>query len=426
MLLRRLLLVCVCMALLLCAVGCMQRASRQSVDAATQTKVVQRVSISPEQTDAAEPAVAAGHDATVYVAWVEHRPNKEADVWLQHLDGDSKPLSSPVRVNPNAGEATAWRGDPPTAVVAPDGTVYVGWTARDEKSAHASTLYLSASRDGGRNFEPPAKVNDDRKPGVHGMHSLVLANDGRVFMAWLDERNIVPPPMSMSAGGEHKHMESNREVFFAFSADGGRSFSPNRRIASEVCPCCKTSLATGRDGRLYVSWRQVLPGEFRHIAIASSNDGGESFSSPVVVSDDHWMIPGCPVSGSAMSVEADGALRVLWYTAGEAGEPGLYWSESRDGGRTFTPRQVLAESGGRGTPVLLKNGDDSFRAVWEGINGTSPVMMTASLTGDGRVTSVSNLAQGCEMPVAVEMGGHLFIAYIAGDEGSHRIWLTRV
>ena len=132
------------------------------------------------------------------------------------------------------------------------------------------------------------------------MHSLAVAKDGRIYVGWLDERNIHKPKPSTKAEGHH--MESNRDLFIAHSTDGGRTFSPNRKVASEACPCCKTALAVANDGTLYAGWRQVLPGSFRHIAVMSSTDGGASFSSPVIVSDDRWMIQGCPVSGPSLSV----------------------------------------------------------------------------------------------------------------------------
>lgn len=381
------------------------------------------VRISPEGVDAAEPAVAAGLNGAAYVAWVEHRPNSKADVWLTRLDGEGKASGPPVRVNPEAGVAAAWRGDPPTVAVARDGTVYVVWIARAAGSAHANTLYLSASRDGGRGFGPPSKVNDDPRPAVHAMHSLAVAPDGRVHVAWLDERNVAPPPADGHAGGKHKHKESNREVFFASSSDGGRTFSPNRRLAGEGCPCCKTSLAAAADGRVYVAWRQVLTGDFRHIAVASSADGGLSFSSPVVVSDDRWMIAGCPVSGAALAVGADAALRVLWYTAGEAGSPGLYWSESRDGGRTFAPRRPFAVGGGRGNPILLADGGDGFVAVWAGGGTGQP--LTAKLSGEGRAGDSTVLANAGEVPSAAKVSEYIFAAYVLKKDGGRGIWLVR-
>jgi hypothetical protein len=385
------------------------------------------VRISLEGTDAAEPSVATGAGGAVYVAWVEHRAGKEADVWFSKFDESGAKQGQPLRVNPSAGFATAWHGDPPTIGVAADGVVYVGWTARAKQGKHATDLYVSASRDGGQSFEAPVKVNDDQKPTDHGMHSLAVTPEGRVYVAWLDERNVAPPPPTKPGAG-HKHAESNRELFFAYSADGGRTFSSNRRVSGEVCPCCKTSLAVAPDGRVYVSWRQVLPGEFRHIAVASSGDGGETFSTPVVVSDDRWMIKGCPVSGAALQAGAGGTLRVLWYTAGEAGRAGLYWSESRDGGQTFAPRRAFEESGGHGTPVLLGGSEGDLIAVWEGRgDGIKGQPLAASLSGEGGEGGGSlAVAETGELPVAARTAAQVFVAYVLKKDDGRGVWLARL
>ncbi|MBV8855395.1 MAG: exo-alpha-sialidase [Acidobacteria bacterium] len=423
-----------CALLALTASGCtrtttqVEKPRTPAADTATATvkaTAAPAVRVSAEGAEAAEPAVATARDGTAYVAWVEHR-GKEADVWLAHLDREGKTSGTPVRVNPQAGQATAWRGDPPTLAVSPDGAVYVGWTARDEAAEHAATLYLSASLDGGQSFGPPSKVNDDARPGVHGMHSLAVGEGGRVFVAWLDERDIEPVAADPASAPAHMHTESNRVVYFASSADGGRTFSRNVKVAGEVCPCCKTSLAVGEDGRVYVAWRQVLPGNYRHIAVAASADGGRSFSPASIVSDDRWELAGCPVSGPALAAGAGGRLRVLWYTAGEAGRPGLYWAESNDGGRTFSPRAALAETGGRGTPVLLRGAGGGFKAVWEGSDGATPVTMTAGLNVEGRPSEPSALISGGALPAAVESGGKLFVAYIGAGAEGHTVWVTRV
>jgi hypothetical protein len=260
---------------------------------------------------------------------------------LRRVNETGQSVGDPIRINPQPGQGTAWRGDPPTVALATDGTLYVGWTARVESSSgNPADIYLSASRDGGKSFGSPVKVNDDQKPAVHGMHSLAIADDGRIYVAWLDERNVSPAPMKdmkMDASSSGRRMESNREVFFASSVDGGRSFSQNTCIATDVCPCCKTSLAVAKDGRVYISWRQVLPGDYRHIAVSSSSDQGKTFAKASIVSDDEWVLKGCPVSGAALLTGAEAALRVLWYAGSDKGQRGIYWSESRDAGKTFTP-----------------------------------------------------------------------------------------
>jgi len=379
------------------------------------------VRVSAEGMNAAEPSAASGRDGKLYVAWVGHGAGKEADVWLTRVEAASKgvegaekkPGGERARVNPTPGEATAWRGDAPSVAVARDGAVYVAWTSRAGGGAHATTLYVSASRDGGRSFDAPARVNDDSKPGVHGMHSLAVGEDGRVYVAWLDERDI-----PADADGAHEkmpmHGEHNREVFFSYSADGGRTFSKNRRVAVEACPCCKTSLAVSRDGRVYVGWRQVLPGDFRHVAVASSADGGETFDAPTVVSDDRWELRGCPVSGPALAAGDGERLTVVWFTAGDAGTPGLYSSESSDGGRTFAPRRVVSEISVRGTPQLLSDARGVF-AVFEGEGADgSAALLEASLNRENGDAPNGRAQLGAgELPSAALLDGRIYTAYIS-------------
>lgn len=382
------------------------------------------VRVSAEGLNAAEPAVAAGREGSAYVAWVGHGAGKEADVWLSRVEGaEKKSGGEPARVNPKPGEATAWRGDAPSVAVAQDGAVYVAWTARAGGGAHATTLYVSASRDGGRSFGEPARVNDDSKPGVHGMHSLAVGEDGRVYVAWLDERDIpeehggdaqAAKQMSGKMPMPMQHGEQNREVFFSYSSDGGHTFAKNRRVAVEACPCCKTALAVSRGGRVYVGWRQVLPGDFRHVAVASSADGGETFDAPTVVSDDRWELRGCPVSGPALAAGEGERLTVVWFTAGDAGNPGLYASESQDGGRTFAPRRVLSEVSVRGTPQLLSDARGNF-AVFEGEGADgSAALFEVSLNRENGAAPNDRAQLGAgELPAAALLDGRIYAAYIS-------------
>jgi hypothetical protein len=311
-------------------------------------------------------------------------------------------------VNPEPGTATAWRGDQPSVAVGKNGNVYVVWTTRVESSAKKGTdLYLSVSSDMGATFGTPVKVNDDKVPAAHGMHSLGVADDGRIYVSWLDERSVAAPKPSTKADGHH--MESNRELFIADSTDGGRTFSRNRKIATDACPCCKTALAVAPDGTIYIGWRHVLPGDYRHIAITTSTDAGATFSKPVIVSDDKWVLHGCPVSGPSLAVADNGTLKVLWYAAGEANTPGLYVAESNDKAKSFSGRQLLAQGGVRGTPVLAA-GANSDVAVWEmtgegGAEGKFRVV--------GQNSAPASIGSNVELPAAAFSKDGLFVAYVS-------------
>lgn len=400
------------MTAVLFSAGCKHLATRgASIEKNEPPRPVQ---ISAPGIDAAEPVIAPARDGSFYVAWVNHDA-KQADVMLARFNNAGEIQGPSVRVNRQAGAATAWRGDQPSLAVAPDGAVHVLWTARvNAGEKHGTDVYLSSSTDRGQSFASEVKVNDDKATGPHGMHSLAVAADGRIYAAWLDERNVhVPKP---STKGEGHHMESNRDVYLAYSTDGGRRFSANKKIASDACPCCKTALTVSADGTLYAGWRQVLPGSFRHIAVAGSTDGGKNFSTPVIVSNDHWMLQGCPVSGPSLSVDGDsGNLKVVWYAAGEGTAAGVYFAESKDKGQSFSPRQLLAQETVRGTPTLT-----GAIALWQ----TSETAET-KMRSLGNAGSALSVAANAELPAGTFVNDKLFVAYIGKEKEKRSIWLIR-
>ncbi len=442
--------------LLLALSSCKSEISKTN-ETVKETKVPERaaIQISVESKNAAEPAIAADSTGNIFVIYVDHA-EKSADVILQKLDSDAKPVGERVRVNPIAGIATAWFGDAPTISIGSDNVIYVGWTAKDPNAgkSSATVLNLSVSRDGGKSFAEPVKVNDDTSPSSHGMHSLAVDKNNRVYMAWLDERNIklkenaalsggdkiVEPKRLENTGGfnfinihngeDHKKKpkpsptiefseakdeitEPNSEIFAAVSNDGGRTFSKNQKISSEVCPCCKTSLAIDKNGKIYASWRQVLPGNFRHIAVATTTDGGETFSDYTIVSDDKWEINACPVSGAPMFVGKNNALKIFWYTAGEAGKPGLYTAESNDGGKSFLPRTLIHEGAVNGTlSVFPKNGSD-FGAIFDNMG---EVFQTDQSLNPFKVF------EG-ELPAAIFGNGKTYVAFVKKSESFNGIWV---
>lgn len=437
-------------SLLLLFVACRNNQTSNTEKAGEEIVKAKKTQISHIDKDSAEPNIAAAPDGSVYVTWVEHTRDKHADVYIQHFDTDANALGAPVRVNPLAGQATAWFGDAPTVKIGKDNKIYTGWTARVEGEKNSSNnLLLSVSTDEGKSFAPPVKINDDFAPASHGMHSLAIDETNHVYAAWLDERSLVDKKVQTksfynqnegttgfqivkihhNSNESQKSVETkidneekaepNSEIFYAVSRDGGKTFSRNVKLAGEVCPCCKTSLLTAQNGKVYVSWRQVLTGDFRHIAVAVLADNGESFSKPVIVSDDQWQINACPVSGAPLAFDGNNTLKVIWFTAGKAGAPGLYEAESKDGGGTFSARVPVFTDLISGTPILSANEGENFKAVWES-NGK-----LYESTAQGNRISGKFLMEG-NYPSAVFVGDKLFIAYIEKKDGNRTIHLAEI
>ena len=175
--------------------------------------------ISAQGVDAAEPSTATSTDGTFYVAWANHDA-KQADIMIARFNTNGEMQGSPVRVNRQPGVATAWRGDQPSVAVGQDGSVFVVWTARvDSGDKHGTDVYMSVSNDRAQTFSSEVKINDDKVPGPHGMHSLAVANDGRIYVSWLDERNI-SNAKAFDEGRRPSHGKQSRSVHR--SLDGWR------------------------------------------------------------------------------------------------------------------------------------------------------------------------------------------------------------
>lgn len=435
-------------AIALLVVNLLSACSRSNVNSTvnpgkTGTVIESEIKVSAE-VDAAEPAVAADKEGNTYVVFVEHGGKSTADVFSQKHDKNLKPVGAKVRVSTD-GLAKTWRGDPPTVAVGPDGTLFVGWT-RFLTVGHGTDLVISASRDGGRSFDAPVKVNDDSEPASHGMHSLAVGNDGRVYAPWLDERNVKTSPhmarvtvdrdrSALPEGYEFvpahhtdnsnakpaqtpnpaaEAAEPNSEVFFSFSTDGAKTFAANKKIAADVCPCCKTSMLAAADGRVYVSWRQVLPGDLRHIAVTSTADGGSTFSERSIVSDDQWRLHACPVSGAALAYADGGNLSVTWYTAGDAGQAGIYSAESSDGGKSFDPRRLMSFDAGPTTPIAFSGKQVSMFAT----NDREIVVAD----GQGTAGRIENAT----LPAAAASSDRIVAAFVRPEGEGRSVWLTRM
>jgi hypothetical protein len=269
-------------------------------------------------------------------------------------------------------------------------------------------------------------VNDDAggTPTSHTFHDLYVDHDGTVFASWIDGRATeaarrAGAPHHGAAHDGHDGAAGGEplgpEIRVARSTDGGRTFGASAVVDRDACPCCRTSLARGPDGTLYVAWRKIFAGDVRDIVVARSTDGGATWEAPVKVHEDGWVYPGCPHAGPSIAVDSSGTLHVVWYT-GAPGRAGLYLATSRDGARTFGPPQPLGPAGS--TPVSharVAAAGDGVWVAWE--DRTAPAgRVTLSRCGpDGVARSAGELPGAARSPAIAAAGAGAAVAWLAGD-----------
>jgi BNR repeat-like domain len=201
--------------------------------------------------------------------------------------------------------------------------VYAAWF---QSVAGATQLMVKPiDRSGGKAVNV---LDADRKPDAYaGFPTVATTHAGDVYVAWLDERDKANPADSSS-------------VYFSRSSDHGATFSRNIRIAASACGCCRPQIYVGPAGDIYLAWRQVFEGSVRDMVLARSTDGGKTFSQPLRVAVDNWVLHACPDVGPAIGV-SHGRLYVAWYSEGQD-KPGIRLAISDNGGSSFAPSQFVS------------------------------------------------------------------------------------
>ncbi|HVM35664.1 MAG TPA: cell wall-binding repeat-containing protein [Actinomycetota bacterium] len=125
--------------------------------------------------------------------------------------------------------ATAFSGFMPKLAVDRDGKLYVVYQA----GLHGDNdVFLRSSSDA-QAWSEPVRINDDAEGNRVEQNApwLSLTPEGRIDVTWYDRRHFYPESPSTGHGGTSVAFE---DVYYAYSEDGGTSFSPNRRITDRT------------------------------------------------------------------------------------------------------------------------------------------------------------------------------------------------
>lgn len=279
--------------------------------------------------------------------------------------GDSAPT---IRIWSSEDEARTW--NPPVDLDTPlapdhprmvidesggphDGRLYVVWNeARDTLVRDRFHLFMNHSDDGGETFSSARIVMHAGGGKLVAIDPAVLS-DGTLLVHYFQYRPGTP------AAGERK------PVFVVRSPDGGATFGapePVVEVGPSVWPHLRREFVFAysvpvvvadrspgspfRD-RLYVVWDEIREGASQ-IYLASSADGGRTWSDPVRVND-NAPEPGDDPPDFRMTpvaaVDALGTVGVAWYDRRD--DPGRrcwhqYFAASVDGGASFLPNRRVS------------------------------------------------------------------------------------
>ena len=354
----------------------------------------------------------------VAVAWGATVDGK-GDIYVAMSRDGGRTFGSPVRVNSVAGEARISGEIAPrvTLTAGKNATIVaVTWNAKD----NGTQIKTARSTDGGKTFGPAISLQPGLTPGDRGWQAAAADANGKLHVIWLDHRGMVAAgDHAMHKGaGDGAEMAQRSGLYYW----GG---APERELFKGVCYCCKTALAIGPKNEIYAAWRHVFPGNLRDMGFTMSRDGGKTFSSLVRVAEDGWSINGCPDDGPAMAVDRSGVVHLVWPTVkNEAGV--ILYAASKDGASFSVPVRVPTLGGPKPShPQIALNSDGRVVIVWdEAVNGARQAA-SVTVAGDGKFSKASTIGAGT-YPVLAPSDAAMVAAWTSGTPAQSVIQVRRL
>ncbi len=321
-------------------------------------------------------------------------------VYLAQSIDAGKTFSNLKTISSNDGKLSLDDGSSPQLGVGDGGEIFATWEEdRDIKFVRSFGLR--------KKFSPIVRVNDDLGDAVQSFHRMKVAQDGTIFISWVD-------------GRYHEQEELDSEsIYLTRSLDNGKTFEKNIRISGNVCHCCRPAIAFGKTDQIFLSWRHEFPGNIRKVVVASSNNNGLTWSKPIPVSKQGWKINGCINSGPAMAY-INGKLYIAWFTGAES-KSALKFSWSGDDGESFNTLGKIQKSVSEPNYPHIENINGEPWVIFQGTNAkdrsASVQAWIVKITSENKL-SLPQAISNDELDVAYP---HL---YRGDNESVFALWTT--
>jgi hypothetical protein len=355
------------------------------------------------------PSLAIDADGNVYVAF-SHGGNIEV---AASLDGGAT-FSAPVRAldahgrdggSPNRGARLAVDAQKRLYVSAP-------LTLAPPDAPLANDFYFAVSTDKGKTWTRPHPISEP-KTGSESAHASA-AGSGDLHVAWLATSGTRPPAL----------------CYARFGADGKKT-GKTVTLTANPCEGCPPAVGVDARGNPAVAWREsshdAASKENRQIFIAWSSDGGKSFGAPARLNSVDSGLAECPNEPPVLAATADGKTwAAAWMDRRDIErDANIYWAFGPPGkfARDTDPHDDRRYIQRR--PTLAIEPDGTVWCAWEdGRLSTQRVFFT-NTKSPPNVPLGTDKEGGCFAPSLAAGGGKVGIAYQSGETVAFRLLVTR-
>ena len=281
----------------------------------------------------------------VLLSWVRNI-NDSSSIFCYAVSPDGKTFSSPVSI-PTSTNIHPHAENLPKIIAKPSGELIALWGAANPnpKNKYSGLVFYSQSFDNGQTWSKAKQLTNDTASFDQRYYDVALLPDGEAAIIWLDNRKSTT--------------KEGSGLYFARTAGAG-GFQNEQRISQLCCQCCRTQLFIDKKGGIHAIYRGIVNDSIRDMMHIVSTDNGKNFTQPVRISNDNWVLKGCPHTGPSMTENKTG-LHFAWFTG--AGKKGCYYTNSSNNGEDFSAADSVSSNGSHPQMTTLSNGE--LMLVWD-------------------------------------------------------------
>ncbi len=360
-------------------------------------------------------------NGAVYLSWVSQRDGISTLHWSKWVNDV---WQAPQAIAGGDDWFINW-ADFPSLVVNED-SMAAHWLQMSAKGSYdydVKAAFFDAER---QSWGEAITVNTDGVNAEHGFVSMLPMAEGKTFISWLDGRNTRMAKVEGEAeanaeadaeAGHDGHSMGGAMTLRAGIFDRNGKTLDEWELDGRTCDCCQTSAALTASGPVVV-YRDRSGEEIRDIYITRRVDG--QWSEPIAVHHDGWKIAGCPVNGPAVAAQKE-RVAVAWFSARDD-SPEVKLALSQDGGASFSAPVLVARenTSGRVGATWLASGNIALS--WMNIRGDEAQLMLALYDPEGKLLARVQVAESKSsrrsgFPVIASVGDDVFMTWtdIAAD-----------
>ncbi|MDH5380270.1 MAG: hypothetical protein OEW75_05420 [Cyclobacteriaceae bacterium] len=255
--------------------------------------------------------------------------------------------------------------------------------------------YFTQSFDDGESWTEKKNLVADTSSFSQSFFDIEVLKDGSTGVVWLDSRK--------KEGDE----EGAKLYFGHFSRDG--EYIGEKLLSTSTCQCCRTDIYSDPNGVVHIAFRKIFEGSVRDMAYLKSEDFAETFDPITRVSNDNWIIDGCPHTGPSQ-VWNKKNLGMVWFTMG--GGDGVYFASKNEEAELFDTRILIDKKAHH--PQISASKEGEFVAVYEkkenSVNKVFMEFLNQQDTIDRKVISRNDA--NSQYPVIAILGETVMVAWM--------------